>query len=69
MSKKIFYGWWIVAACLFLGLYKSSVVFYGFTAFMEPLVRDFGWTYTQVSFAVLMIPTVWMVLKITPEKV
>ena len=52
MRKKIFYGWWIVGACFILGLYKSSVVFYGFTAFMEPLVRDFGWTYTQVSFAV-----------------
>ena len=50
--KKVFYGWWIVVACFFLGLYKSSVVFYGFTAFMEPLVREFSWTYTQVSFAV-----------------
>ncbi len=62
MRKKIFYGRWIVTACFFLGLYKSSVVFYGFTAFMEPLVRDFGWTYTQVFFAV------WMALKITPGK-
>jgi MFS family permease len=50
--KKVFYGWWIVVACFFLGLYKSSVVFYGFTAFMEPLVQEFSWTYTQVSFAV-----------------
>lgn len=51
MSKKIFYGWWIVSACFLLSLYVSSVIFYGFTAFFEPLVKDFGWSYTQISFA------------------
>jgi MFS family permease len=49
--KKIFYGWWVVLACFVIGLYVSSVVFYGFTAFFEPLIDEFGWTYTQVSFA------------------
>ncbi len=49
--KKIFYGWWVVFACFLIGLYVSSVVFYGFTAFFEPLIREFGWSYTQVSFA------------------
>lgn len=51
MSKKIFYGWWIVFACFLISLYVSSVIFYGFTAFFEPLVKDFGWSYTQISFA------------------
>ena len=51
MSKKIFYGWWIVFACFLISLYVSSVIFYGFTAFFEPLVEDFGWSYTQISFA------------------
>jgi len=27
------------------------VIFYGFTVFFESLVREFGWSYTQVSFA------------------
>jgi MFS family permease len=48
---KIFYGWWIVGACFFISLYVGAVIFYGFTAFIEPLVREFGWSYTQVSFA------------------
>lgn len=51
MSFKIFYGWWIVAACFFIAFYVSSVIFYGFTVFFEPLVSEFGWSYTQVSFA------------------
>jgi OFA family oxalate/formate antiporter-like MFS transporter len=49
--KTIFYGWWVVLACFLIGLYVSSVVFYGFTAFFEPLIDEFGWSYTQVSFA------------------
>jgi len=51
MSKKFFYGWWIVLACFFIGLYVGGAVFYGFTAFFEPIRKEFGWTYTQISFA------------------
>ena len=51
MMKKIFYGWWIVFACFLIGFYVSSTVFYGFTAFFEPLIQEFGWSYAQVSFA------------------
>ncbi len=51
MRPRIFYGWWIVGACFFIAFYVSSVIFYGFTVFFEPLVREFGWSYTQISFA------------------
>lgn len=51
MIKTIFYGWWIVLACFFIGLYVGGVVFYGFTAFFEPIREEFGWSYTQISFA------------------
>ena len=51
MAKKIFYGWWIVGACFLIGLYKSGIVFYGFTAFIEPIKEELGWSYTQISFA------------------
>jgi len=51
MRPKIFYGWWIVGACFFIAFYVSSVIFFGFTVFFEPLVQEFGWSYTQVSFA------------------
>ncbi|MGC8809228.1 MAG: MFS transporter [bacterium] len=49
--SPIFYGWWIVLACFTIGLYVSSILFFGFTAFIDPLVKEFGWSYTQVSFA------------------
>lgn len=49
--SPIFYGWWIVLACFTIGLYVSSIIFFGFTAFIDPLVKEFGWSYTQVSFA------------------
>jgi sugar phosphate permease len=51
MKPRIFYGWWIVFACFFLSLYISSVILFGFTAFFEPLVQEFGWSYTQISLA------------------
>lgn len=51
MGLRIFYGWWIVGACFFIAFYVSSVIFFGFTVFFEPLVQEFGWSYTQVSFA------------------
>ncbi len=48
---QIFYGWWIVLACFLISLYVSSIIFFGFTAFFEPIIKEFGWSYTQVSFA------------------
>jgi MFS transporter, OFA family, oxalate/formate antiporter len=51
MIKKFFYGWWIVTACFFMGLYVGGIVNFSFTAFFEPLVKEFGWSYTQISFA------------------
>lgn len=51
MIKNIYYGWWVVIACFIIALYVSCVVFFGVTAFFEPLVTEFGWSYTQISFA------------------
>ncbi len=51
MGKKIFYGWWVVFSCFFIGAYTACVVYYGFTAFFEPLVKEFGWSHAQVSLA------------------
>lgn len=50
-NKKIFYGWWIVAACFFISMYVSGAITNGFTALFEPIVQEFGWSYTQVAFA------------------
>ena len=50
--NKIFYGWWVTLACSLVGFYVAGVVFFGFTAFIEPIAEEFGWSYTQISFAV-----------------
>jgi MFS family permease len=51
MFNKIYYGWWIVIACFFINLYIGGIVFFGFTAFFDPIRQDLGWSYTQISFA------------------
>lgn len=48
---RIFYGWWIVLACFIISIVTGAVTFFGFTAFFDPLVREFGWSYTEISFA------------------
>jgi MFS family permease len=48
---RVFYGWWIVCACFLIALYRGGALAYGFTAFFEPIVEEFGWSYTQVSIA------------------
>ena len=48
---KVFYGWWIVGACVFILLYTSGVVHFGFTAVVEPIAEEFGWSYAQISLA------------------
>jgi sugar phosphate permease len=48
---NIFYGWWVVAACFGIAFYVSGTVAFGFTAFFEPIAEEFGWSYTQISFA------------------
>ena len=51
MFKKLFYGWWIVVACSFIGLFVGGIVAFGCTDFFEPLIKEFGWNYTQISLA------------------
>jgi len=48
---RVFYGWWIVAACATLNFYIGGAFFYGFGAFFDPIRTAFGWSYTVVSFA------------------
>jgi MFS family permease len=50
--RGIFYGWWMVAASFFIAFYVGGAMFYGFTAFFEPIVNEFGWSYTQVSIGI-----------------
>lgn len=50
-SPRVFYGWWVVGSCLLISLMYGGISILGFTAFFEPIVGEFGWSYTQVSLA------------------
>ncbi len=50
-GKGPFYGWYIVAAAVFIILYTGGIVHFGFTAVFEPIAEEFGWSYAQVSLA------------------
>jgi len=47
----VFYGWYIVGASCLISFYVSGSIYLGFTAAFEPIANEFGWSYTQVSFA------------------
>jgi MFS family permease len=47
----LFYGWYIVGACFFVGFYCAGVMYFGFTALIEPVVEEFHWGYALVSVA------------------
>jgi sugar phosphate permease len=50
-KHRIFYGWWIVSAIFAIAGFANGVVFYSFTAVLEPIVKEFGWSYAKASFA------------------
>ena len=47
----MFYGWYIVGACLLITLYTGGIVYFGFTAVIEPIAEELGWSYAQISLA------------------
>ncbi len=48
--QPIFFGWWVVLSCAIISLWAGGI-FYGFTAFVNPIVKEFDWTYLAVSLA------------------
>ncbi|MBI2853682.1 MAG: MFS transporter [Chloroflexi bacterium] len=48
---KVFYGWWVLAACFLIAFYTIGTISFGFTALFEPIAKEFGWSYAQVSLA------------------
>ncbi|MDP2644111.1 MAG: MFS transporter, partial [Desulfobacterales bacterium] len=53
-AQRLFYGWWIVVACSLIMVYIGGVIHFGFTAIFEPISKEFGWDYVQISLAVSM---------------
>ncbi|MBI2886127.1 MAG: MFS transporter [Chloroflexi bacterium] len=48
-QRRIFYGWWMVAAGLAMSLVNGALYAYGFSAYVRPLTQEFGWTRTEIS--------------------
>lgn len=48
-QTKIFYGWWIVAACFVLCFLFAGAGFYSFSIFIKPLENEFGWDRAAIS--------------------
>ena len=53
-KQSFFYGWWVVLSCVFISLWAGGVV-YGMSAFFNPIVEEFGWTYLVVSLAASLL--------------
>ncbi len=48
-GNRIFYGWWIVAACFILLFCFGGAGFYSFSIFIKPFEEYFGWSRSQVA--------------------
>lgn len=46
---RVFYGWWVVAAASFLGLFGNGSISQGFPRFFTPIQADLGLTAAQMS--------------------
>ncbi len=51
MRTRVFYGWWVVLACALIFLYGGGTFYYGFTAFFDPILEEFGWTRAETAAA------------------
>src|SRR3990172_671021 len=49
--RKLFYGWWMVVASIFMHFVGGGLFYYGFTVFFNPIRNTFGWTAAVTSVA------------------
>lgn len=50
-QPRIFFGWYLVSACMMIHFTISVVFVYGFQAFVNPLADTFGWSKTAITGA------------------
>jgi MFS transporter, OFA family, oxalate/formate antiporter len=48
-KEKLFYGWYIVAACFLLCMIFAGAGFYSFSIFIKPIEGEFGWSRAAIS--------------------
>lgn len=47
--RKVFYGWWLLAAAVVSMALGSGVSFWSFGLYVDPLESEFGWSRAEVS--------------------
>ena len=52
MGTRIFYGWFVVAACFLCMLVAAGIGWFTFPVFIKPFEDEFGWSRTQINGAV-----------------
>ena len=52
MSKRIFHGWFVVAACFLCMLVAAGIGWFTFPVFIKPFEDEFGWSRTQINGAI-----------------
>jgi MFS family permease len=61
---RIFYGWWIVAACMFCSLVGNALGLFGACVYLHEVVTANGWTTGLISGAVTLFYVVSALLLI-----
>jgi MFS family permease len=61
---RIFYGWWIVAACMFCSLVGNALGLFGAGVYLHDVVTANGWTTGLISGAVTLFYVVSALLLI-----
>ena len=51
---KVFYGWYIAAAGVLISAIAGGAMFYGFTAFVNPIANTLAFSYAQISLAMTL---------------
>ena len=53
-KRRVFFGWYIVAAAAAQAFYISGTFFFGFTAFFNPIANEFGWSRAATATALAL---------------
>jgi MFS family permease len=53
-KRRVFFGWYIVAATAVQAFYTSGAFFFGFTAFFNPIANEFGWSRAATAAALAL---------------
>jgi predicted MFS family arabinose efflux permease len=51
-TRRVFFGWYIVAALFVILFNTTGIGFYSFPVFVGPIQAEFGWSMTQISTGV-----------------